>query len=63
MRIAAAPLWYSQSKLSQPRAAEVAGTSRAEFINAMANRHIPVTQVTAAELQGEIHRGPVQRPA
>ena len=51
MRVAAALLWYSHGELSQSRAAEVAGTSRAEFIDKLAHRRIPVVQVTAEELQ------------
>jgi predicted HTH domain antitoxin len=56
MRIAAALLWYSLGELSQSKAAEIAGTSRAEFIDELARRRIPVVQVTAEELQGELHR-------
>jgi len=56
MRVAAALLWYSQGELSQSKAAEIAGMSRAEFIDALAARHVPVTQVTVDELQDEIHR-------
>jgi predicted HTH domain antitoxin len=56
MRVAAAVLWYSQGDISQSRAAEVAGTSRAEFIDELAHRRIPVVQVTAEELEDEIRR-------
>ena len=56
MLIAAALLWYSQRELSQSKAAEVAGTSRAEFIDELAHRRIPVVQVTAEELQNEMSR-------
>jgi len=56
MRVAAALLWYSQGELSQSKAAEVAGTSRAEFIDELAHRRIPVVQVTPDELQDEIDR-------
>ena len=56
MRIAAALLWYSHGEISQSTAAEIAGTSRAEFIDALAHRRIPVVQTTE-ELQDEIHRG------
>lgn len=55
MRVAAALLWYSRGELSQSKAAEVAGTSRAECIDELAHRRIPVVQVTAEELQDEIH--------
>ncbi|MGH9630598.1 MAG: UPF0175 family protein, partial [Bryobacteraceae bacterium] len=50
-------LWYSQGEISQSKAAEIAGTSRAEFIDELAHRRIPVVQVTAEELHQEIHRG------
>ena len=56
MRVAAALLWYSQGELSQSKAAEIAGTSRAEFIDALAHRRIPVAQVTVEELHDETHR-------
>ena len=56
MRVAAALLWYSQGEISQSKAAEIAGTTRAEFIDELAHRRIPVVHVTAEELQDEIHR-------
>lgn len=56
MRVAAALLWYSRGALSQSKAAEVAGASRAEFIDELSRRRIPVVQVTAEELQDEIQR-------
>lgn len=56
MRVAAALLWYSRGEVSQAKAAEIAGTSRAEFIDELAHRRIPVVQVTAEELQDEIRR-------
>ena len=56
MRIAAAMLWYSHGEISQSKAAEIAGRTRAEFIDELAHRRIPVVQVTAEELQDEIHR-------
>ena len=55
MRVAAALLWYSQGELSQSKAAKIAATSRAEFIDKLALRRIPVVQVTSEELQDEIH--------
>jgi predicted HTH domain antitoxin len=53
MRVAAALLWYSQGELSPSKATEVAGTSRAEFIDELAHRLLPVVRVTAEELQHE----------
>jgi hypothetical protein len=56
MRIAAAMLWYSRGEAWQSIGAAIAGVSRAEFIDELAHRHVPVVQVTAEELQDEIHR-------
>lgn len=56
MRIAAALLWYSRGEISQSAGAEISGTSRAEFINELSRRRIPVVQITAGELKEEIHR-------
>jgi predicted HTH domain antitoxin len=56
MRVAAALLWYSQGEISQSKGAEIAGTSRAEFIDELAHRRISVVQATPEELQHEIHR-------
>jgi predicted HTH domain antitoxin len=56
MRLAAALLWYSHGEISQSKAAEIADTSRAEFIGELAHRRIPVVQVTPEELQDEIQR-------
>ena len=56
MRMAAALLWYSHGEISQSKAAEIAGTTRAEFIDELAHRRIPVVQVTAEEVQEEINR-------
>ena len=56
MRIAASLLWYSQGEISQSKAAEIAGTSRARFIDELAHRRIPVVQVTIDELREEMGR-------
>ena len=56
MRVAAALLWYSQGEISQSKGAEIAGISRAEFIDELAHRRIPVVQTTPDELREEIHR-------
>jgi len=56
MRVAAALLWYSQGDISQSKAAEVAGTSRAEFIDEAARRRISALQVTSDDLRDEIGR-------
>jgi predicted HTH domain antitoxin len=53
MRVAAALFWYSQGDISQSVGAEIAGISRAEFIDELSHRRIPVVQATAEELQDE----------
>jgi hypothetical protein len=45
MRLAAALHWYSQGQLSQARAAEIAGLSRAEFIDELFRHRLPVVQI------------------
>ncbi|WP_058557362.1 UPF0175 family protein [Thiohalocapsa sp. ML1] len=56
MRIEAAVQWYAQQRVSQEKAAEIAGISRAELIDELARRRIPVIQVTFDELMEEVHR-------
>jgi predicted HTH domain antitoxin len=56
MRLAAALLCYSEGEVSQSKGAEIAGVSRAEFIDALARHRIPVVQVTSQELMDEVFR-------
>ncbi|HSK76216.1 MAG TPA: UPF0175 family protein [Thermoanaerobaculia bacterium] len=56
MRIAAACHWYSQGMISQGKAAEIAGISRAEFLDELFRRKIPATQLTLEELREELQR-------
>ncbi len=55
MRIEAAAQWYAQKRVSQEKGADIAGISRAEFIDELAKRRIPVNQVTYEELMEEVH--------
>lgn len=55
MRIAAAVQWYAQGLVSQGKAAEIAGLSRAEFLEELYRRKVPACQVTLEELREEIH--------
>ena len=57
MRLAAAIHWFSQGTISQGKAAEIAGTSRAEFLEELFRRKIPAIQITAEDLAEEIRRG------
>jgi predicted HTH domain antitoxin len=54
MRLAAAVKWYEMELISQAKAAEVAGVSRAEFLGALRRFGVSPFQVTAEELRGEI---------
>ena len=55
MRIAAAVQWYAQGIVSQGKAAELAGVTRAEFLEELYRRKVPACQVTSDELADEIH--------
>ena len=54
MRVAACVQWYAQGLVSQERAAEIAGLSRAEFLEELFRRRVPACQVTLEELIEEI---------
>ena len=54
MRTAACVQWYAQGLVSQGRAAEIAGLSRAEFLEELFRRKVPACQVTLEELIEEI---------
>jgi predicted HTH domain antitoxin len=54
MRIAAAAKWYELGEISQGKAAEIAGLSRADFINALSRYQVSVLQYTAEELEQEL---------
>ncbi len=53
MRIAAAVKWYEVGEVSQGWAAEIAGLSRAEFIDALSRFKVSPFQYTADEMQPE----------
>lgn len=53
MRLAAAVKWYERRMVSQGRAAEIAGLSRAEFIDALSRYSVSPFQYTADELEAE----------
>lgn len=57
VRLAAAIEWFRRGLLSQGRAAEVAGLTRADFIDQLSRRKIDVFQVDLDELRSEIGLG------
>lgn len=56
MRLAAAVKWYETRLVSQAKAAEVAGLSRAEFLTALNRFGVTPWQYEAAEVLGEVGR-------
>jgi predicted HTH domain antitoxin len=54
MRLAAAVKWYEMEKISQAKAAEIAGVTRHEFLKALDEFGISPFQVTGDELLKEI---------
>jgi len=54
MRIAAAVKWYEIGEISQGKAAEIAGLSRVEFIQALSRYHVSAFQYTEADLEREL---------
>ena len=54
MRLAAAVKWYETQQVSQSKAAEIAGVSRAEFLSALARFEVTPFQLTSDELIREI---------
>ena len=57
MRLAAAMLWYSRGRVSQEKAANIAGLNLAEFLKALAHNEMDVFVVDASDLQREVARG------
>jgi predicted HTH domain antitoxin len=58
MRLAAAVKWYEMERVSQAKAAEIAGLSRAEFLTALAQYGVsPFQYQTADDLVSEVEGG------
>ena len=55
MRLAAM-LWYTQGRISHERAAQLAGRSRIDFIDALAAAKLPAFHVDLDELRAELDR-------
>lgn len=53
LRLAAAVKWYEVGRISQSKAAEVAGLSRAEFLTALSQFSVSPFQYNAAEIKTE----------
>lgn len=57
LRLLAAVKWYELKEVSQERAAEIAGLSRAEFISALGRFGVSPFQYGAEEVSEESNRG------
>jgi predicted HTH domain antitoxin len=57
MRVAAAVKWYELGRLSQSKAAQVAGISRVEFLAALHRYGVTPFQYDADEILAEVRRG------
>ena len=57
MRLVAAVKWYELERVSQARAAEIAGLSRAEFLTALARFGVSPFQYQADEVIQEVTNG------
>ena len=57
MRLAAAVIWYAQGRVSQGRAAELAGLTRAEFLDALSESGVSACQETLEDLDEVLARG------
>lgn len=53
MRLAAAVKWYELALVPQEKAAEIAGVTRAEFIDAASRMRVSPFQTSASELHEE----------
>jgi predicted HTH domain antitoxin len=56
MRVAAAAKWYENGVVSQGKAAEIAGLSRAEFVSALNQFKVSAFQYSADEIVAEVAR-------
>ena len=54
LRLAAAVKWYELGKISQEKAAEIAGISRSEFIESLAKYKIDFMQYSEKEIDTEL---------
>lgn len=57
MRLAAAVKWYEMQQISQAKAAEVAGISRADFLAALSRFGVTPFQYDANEIIQEVNSG------
>jgi predicted HTH domain antitoxin len=57
LRLAAAAHWYAKGRISQEKAANIAGMDRVDFLQALAAEGVDVFQVDFDDLRRELERG------
>lgn len=57
LRIAAAVHWYARGEVSHERAAQIAGMTRAQFVDELARQKVPAFAIDMDELERELDRG------
>jgi len=56
LRLAAAIFWYDRGMISQGKGAEIAGPTRAGFLEALSDAKVDALQITSEELKAELER-------
>ncbi len=54
VKTAAIVQWYAEGRISQSKASEMLGISRAEFLDKLYRRKVPACQVDIEELREEV---------
>jgi len=54
LKLAAVVQWYAEERISQSKASEILGITRAEFLDELFRRKVPACQVTIEELREEM---------
>jgi len=61
LRLAAAIFWYDKGLISQGKGAEIAGLTRAEFIDELGRANVSAIQTSVEELKAEMEQGLFQQ--
>lgn len=63
LRLAAAVKWYEMERISQSKAAELAGLSRAAFIDALSRYGVSVIQTRPDDLEEDVKQALSKSPS
>ena len=56
LKVAAAIFWYARGQVSQGKAAEIAGLSRAAFLDVLAEAGVPACQEEIDDIREQLRR-------